>query len=125
MSQPLQNTASLEAIKALDGRIFAMLSEDDLEILNFYRKTGRKYGVSVGIQNEASPELIAQATSQAEVDQILKSANSRISVTVHPSSDSFSQSQTTISKPERFNMAAEQKVRHGTWGWSEITKNPK
>ncbi|MBU2434582.1 MAG: hypothetical protein KJ716_13205 [Gammaproteobacteria bacterium] len=59
-----------------------MLSPNEEALLNFYRDQGRKWGVSVAIINEADPEKLAMARSRQQADQILKSANSRISVTV-------------------------------------------
>lgn len=83
-------TPTLDEIKALDGRIFAMLTEQEEEVFNFYRDMGRKYGLSVGVLNEASAELLATASSQEQADQILKSANSRIFVKVMPPPESTS-----------------------------------
>jgi len=76
------NAPSIEAIKALDGKIFSMLTSEESKLLDFYRQQGRKFGVSIGIVNKADPELVASARSQAEADHIMKSANSTISVTV-------------------------------------------
>ena len=73
---------SIEAIKALDGKIFAMLTPGEEVTLNFYRDQGRKFGVAVSIINEADPAELAKAPSRLQADQILKSANSRISVSV-------------------------------------------
>lgn len=74
---------SIEAVKALDGRIFAMLNSDEEAVLNFYRNQGRKFGVSVSIINEANPEELARASSsRQQADQIMKRANSRICVVV-------------------------------------------
>jgi len=76
------NTPAIDDVKALDGKIFAMLTERENEVLNFYRDQGRKFGVSVSVMNEADPEALARARSKEEADAIMKSANSRISVTV-------------------------------------------
>jgi hypothetical protein len=76
------NTPTLEQVKALDGRIFAMLSKDEQAVLDFYRLQGRKYGVTVAILNESDPEELARASSQEQADQILKRSNSRVSITV-------------------------------------------
>lgn len=73
---------TIEEVKALDGKIFAMLSEDEEAVLTFYRRQGRKLGVSVSIINEADPDELARAISQEQADQIMKRANSRVSVTV-------------------------------------------
>ena len=73
---------TIKAVKALDGRIFAMLTDDEQAVLAFYRARGRKFGVSVSIVNKADPVALANATSAQHADQILRSANSLISVTV-------------------------------------------
>lgn len=72
----------IEAVKALDGRIFAMLTPNEEALLNVYRDQGRKWGVSVSIINDADPLELANAPSRLLADQILKSANSRVNVTV-------------------------------------------
>lgn len=47
---------SIAAIKALNGKAFAMLNDDELAVLNFYRLLGPKYyGVEATIINEADP----------------------------------------------------------------------
>lgn len=73
---------SIEAIRALHGKIFAMLTPEEEATLNFYRDRGRKYGVAVSIINEADPEELAKATSRLQADEILKRGNSRINVTI-------------------------------------------
>lgn len=75
-------TPTIEAVKALDGRIFAMLDASELDTLEFYEAQGRKYGVAVSIINKADPEAVAAAKSRQDADHIMKSANSLISVTV-------------------------------------------
>lgn len=77
MSDPI-----IEEVKALNGKIFAMLSKDEEETLNFYRQQGRKFGVSVSIINEADLEELKRAASIEQADQVMKRANSRVSVTV-------------------------------------------
>jgi len=78
-------TPTIEEVKALDGRIFSMLSGPEREVLDFYRSQGRKFGVTVSIINAADPNVLARAKSQEQADQILKSANSHISVIVSAS----------------------------------------
>lgn len=73
---------NLEAVKALDGRIFAMLSSDELSILDFYRTQGRKFDVAVSILNEADPAELALAGSRQQADEIMKRANSKIKVVI-------------------------------------------
>jgi hypothetical protein len=79
--QPDVTQPSLDAIKALDGRIYATVKGAELDTLEFYRQQGRKFGVTVSIINKADPEMLAAAKSQKDADHVLKSANSLISVT--------------------------------------------
>ena len=76
------NNPTIDAVKALNGKIFATLSTEEEVVLDFYLKQGRKFGVSVSIINEADPEELARAKSQEQADQIMKTANSKVSVTV-------------------------------------------
>lgn len=73
---------TLEQAKALDGRIFAMLTAREVEVLDFYRTQGRKFDVSVSIVNKADPAELARAKSQAQTDEILKKANSLVTVEI-------------------------------------------
>jgi hypothetical protein len=79
------NTPTIAEVLTLDGKIFAMLNERESEVLDYYRDRGRKYGVAVSIINEADPEELARAASKEHADQIMKRANSRVSVTVSAS----------------------------------------
>lgn len=73
---------TIEQVKALDGKIFAMLTNSEQAVLNFYRDRGRKFGVAVSIISEADADELARASSREQADQILKRANSRVQVTV-------------------------------------------
>lgn len=79
---PMVIGPSIEAIKALDGKIFAMLTADQREVLDYYRDRGRKYGVTVEILNEGDPDELARANSRLQADQILAKTNSRVRVVV-------------------------------------------
>lgn len=76
------NQPTIEEVKALDGKIFAMLTARENDVLDFYRMQGRKFSVSISIINDADPEELARATSKEAADQILKKSNSRVGVTV-------------------------------------------
>jgi hypothetical protein len=71
-----------DEVKALDGKVFAMLTERESLVLDFYRKQGRKFGVSIRIESKANPDLLRQAKSEQQADDIMKRANSRIHVAV-------------------------------------------
>lgn len=73
---------TLADVKALDGRIFATLTVAESEVLNFYRKQGRKFDVSVSIINQADADDLERARSEAQADEIMKRANSLVSITV-------------------------------------------
>ena len=75
---------TIDQIKALDGRIFAMLTAEEAAVLDFYRKQGRKYDVAISIINKANPEELALAKYEAEADAIMKRAISLVSVSVGP-----------------------------------------
>lgn len=44
INNPSAMAPTIDAVKALDGRIFAMLDASELETLEFYRAQGRKFG---------------------------------------------------------------------------------
>ena len=72
----------IDAVKALDQRIFATLTPDEMNVLNFYRDQGRKHGVTIIIDTDANPDDLARASSRERADQILKQANNLVHVTV-------------------------------------------
>lgn len=81
MSMSLQTgTPSLEQVEALDGRIFATLTPAEVNVLDFYRTHGRKFGVTVSIINKADADELARARSQDQADSIMKKANSLVAV---------------------------------------------
>lgn len=90
---------TIDEVKALDGKIFAMLSERELIVLDFYRKQGRKFGVSLMIKNEADPDELQNARSKEQADEIMKSANSRVSVSVSQMSGTTDEALKTSSNP--------------------------
>jgi hypothetical protein len=75
-------TPTIQAVKALDGRMVEKLSGSELETLQFYRAKGRRFGVAVSIINKAEPKAVAAAKSREDARNIMISANSLISVLV-------------------------------------------
>lgn len=73
---------SIEAVQALDGKNFAMLSAAERQVLNFFLAQGRKYGVTAEIVSDADPAELERA-SREQADQILARANGHVKVTVH------------------------------------------
>ncbi|TWI49003.1 hypothetical protein IQ22_04137 [Pseudomonas duriflava] len=71
---------TVEAALALDGKIFAMLTPEEKRLLHFYRAHGRKYGVSASIINKADPDDLARARTEAQAEEIMRRANSIVSV---------------------------------------------
>lgn len=78
----MNNQPKIEEVQALDGKIFAMLDENERNVLRFYKEQGRKFGVAVSIINDADPMELAAARSPQEADEIIRRSNSRISVQV-------------------------------------------
>lgn len=73
---------TIAAVQALDGKIFAMLTVEENEVLQFYRDQGRKFGVTATIVSAADPAELAKAGSQQQADEIMRRVNSTVSVTV-------------------------------------------
>ena len=59
-----------------------MLTEREHQVLDFFRIYGRKFGVTIHVVNAADPDALAQAKHEAQADAIMKTANSRVHVTV-------------------------------------------
>jgi hypothetical protein len=64
----------------LDGRCFATLSPVELDRFMFFRAEGRDYGVTATVITEADPVELAEAGSQEQQDDIMRRANSTVSV---------------------------------------------
>lgn len=79
---------TLEAVKALDGRIFAMLSVEEQAVLDFYCAQGRKFDVAVSILNDADPAELLIAASREHANWIMKRANNRVKVNVGAGAES-------------------------------------
>lgn len=78
-------TPSIEEVKALDGRIFAMLSPAEFEVFDFYRDRGRKFDVAVAVVHEGvDPDELLRAKNKLQVDTILRRSSSVVKVTVGP-----------------------------------------
>lgn len=77
-----QKHDGIAAVRALDGRVFATLSDEEMAVLNLYRATGRKFGVSVSIDNDPDPNSMTGTVSREQADQILKRAKNRVHVLV-------------------------------------------
>lgn len=95
------NAPSIDEVKALDGKIFAMLSDRENEVYKFYRNQGRKYGVAISIVNKANQEELSRAASEEQAEQIMKSANSLVSVAV------IEYAEQHVCAPELFSAEAE------------------
>ncbi len=72
----LHDVTTLAAVKALDGRIYALLTEQELELLWLFAAQGRKVGVRVTVGGEP----ILSVRTQNEHDR-LRSKNSVVAVT--------------------------------------------
>lgn len=69
------------AALALHGRIYAMLTKEESEVLRFYTQQGRKYGIRVRIESAANPAELEAATCPEHAEAIIRKANSTVSVT--------------------------------------------
>ncbi len=75
---------TLDSVHALNGRIFATLSSDEHAVFNFYLAQGRKFEVEISIVKDGVAIDLEDAASREEAEAIIKSTNSKISVTVGP-----------------------------------------
>lgn len=82
----MASTPSLEAVQALDGRNFAMLTTEEQAVLAFYRGHGRKYDVPVTILSDADSKALERA-SRAQADEIMKRANSYVRIVIGPGAE--------------------------------------
>lgn len=71
----------IEVALALHGRIYAMLTKEESEVLHFYTQQGRKYGIRVRIESAADPAEMEAATCPEHAEAIIRSVNSTVSVT--------------------------------------------
>lgn len=55
----LNSNPQIAEIQALDGRVASTLSPMETAVLNFYHARGRKYGISVTVNNRADPIKVA------------------------------------------------------------------
>jgi hypothetical protein len=76
------NLPTIDEVKALDGKVEAMLTEREANVLHFFRMYSRKYGVSIQVKEESDPHALASATTEAQASEMLDSTNRRIHVTV-------------------------------------------
>lgn len=73
---------SIEAVQALDGTNFAMLSDAERQVLNFFLDQGRKHNVKVEIVSDVDPAIL-ERVSREQAAEILARANSHVKVTAH------------------------------------------
>ncbi|NMX83679.1 hypothetical protein HBO10_29680 [Pseudomonas sp. WS 5503] len=72
--------AKLAEALPLHGHNFAMLKPAELEVFDFFRKQGRKYGVVASIVSDADPVELAKASSQKQQDEVMRRTNSSVSI---------------------------------------------
>ena len=60
-------------IKALHGRIFATLSENEMRLYHYYMTEGRKHGITVLVDNKSF-------LTNRQQEEIARSGNSRVEV---------------------------------------------
>jgi hypothetical protein len=76
----VMNIPSLEAIQQLDGKICAMLSPGEEEVLDFVVQQGRKFDVAVSVMNEARVTDLQAAGSSRAALTLLKTSNARVAI---------------------------------------------
>nr|WP_192963299.1 hypothetical protein [Pseudomonas fluorescens]CEK42099.1 hypothetical protein PQBR57_0146 [Pseudomonas fluorescens SBW25] len=69
----------VKALK-LNGKVFAMLDPAELEVFDFFRKYGPKYGVVATIVSESRHAELAKASSTQQEDEIMRRVNGTVSV---------------------------------------------
>lgn len=77
-------TPSLEAIQQLDGKLYAMLSPQEEEVLEFFVQQGRKFDVAVSVTNEAQVMDLQAAGSSHAARTLLKHSNARLTIRLGP-----------------------------------------
>ena len=73
-----QNFYPKQVMKRLRGRDVETFDEGERSALSFFMRRGRKYGMSIGVLNEAKAEDLLKATSRALAESILENATSKV-----------------------------------------------
>jgi hypothetical protein len=73
---------SIDDVRALDGKDFAMLNNEEKAVFDFYYHQGRKFGVSLKVISAAPKEALEQATSEQQHNEIVSRYSSTISVQI-------------------------------------------
>lgn len=73
---------SIHDVKALNGKDFAMLNNEEKAVYEFYWQQGRKFGVSLKTISDAPKEELERANSKQQYDEIVSRYPSSISVEV-------------------------------------------
>jgi hypothetical protein len=87
MEEMSSATPTLDEVRALNGRIYAMLDDREREVLLFFKRQGLKFGVSIEVTGDADLNAVAAARSTGEIDAILKKTEGTVLVGVtaaHP-----------------------------------------
>lgn len=80
--KPQKEQQSIDDVKALNGRDFAMLNDKERAVYEFCLHQGRKFGVSLKLVSNAPKEQLEQARSKKQYDEIVRRYPSSISVEV-------------------------------------------
>lgn len=72
---------TMDDVQALNGRHFASLTPSELEQLNYFRKRGRKWGITIGFGTSMlnSMELL-QAPTEHATDDVLRRADAVVTI---------------------------------------------
>lgn len=76
------NIPTIEAARALDGRRYEDLTNQEKDTLRYFQLNGRNRGVTTAVLTLADPKVLQAAKSKIEADQILAQAGQRVSIRV-------------------------------------------
>lgn len=67
-----------QVMRRLKGRSVETLNNGEKAALSFFMRKGRKFGMAIGVQNDAKYEDLIASNSKAAANVILASSNSKI-----------------------------------------------
>lgn len=97
---------TLDAIRALDGRNFAMLTADELAVLRFYRDQGHKFDVAITITSDADAKELERA-SREQADELMRRANSHVHIVVGANAEKAWRHRAIIAAADGTSLAAQ------------------
>lgn len=72
---------TMDDVQALNGRHFASLTPSELDQLNYWRRRGRKCGISIGFgASTLNPMELRQAPTERAADDVLRRADAVVTI---------------------------------------------